>query len=615
MEHATKAPSHQHREGPVRQHRAAPTTAATLIDNRPGTIAQRELAVAVSTGTRVSALQGSPVLAFSPRVIAQRRRLERMFGNAVGQSEHSVPVAQLLMSDGDFNTKMKITDEDDIHLRYIAVRLYVYHDTVKDKYQERLRCLRWLDHDIYTWLDRNKSKVPEGNPRIAVMNDLLNESETEHQGIIRDIQFTEDENVPIDVEGLDEKTVLKVKEVWEGILTGKSNIKLSTGGRFGDKMLARIAKLLQTSIGQQLLSELGKPQNDPSRQIRIVPNLPQDIDEGKKGSFAKPIEEKRLARSLSESIFGAPVVRDQHGLVETEDTSGSPDDYPVVEGRKQVNDAIMKGTTKGVTWGGTRYRFGGGQGSHVRIQDEKGSNVDKDLNKIATPGFVTLGHELGHALRILRGGSLGTPTLYSEHAKEFGLDPSLEGLDKAVWSDLEEFVNINEVENQIRQETGMSLRSFHAVKVTEILNKRTMTLMLNQILDKVPHEYQTYVQGPIETVSEQLLYREDWDFGVPEVVEKTRSALLRWQEHMLTLIEEAKIFDDLQARYYKIFNDQSGRQFEQKLSAHQDILRAVKIADDIARKRFFESKEAMDQMRQAVEFLEKSSGVIAKAIV
>lgn len=524
------------------------------------------------------------------------------------------PVAQLLMSDDDFNEKMKITEEDDIGLRYIAVRLYLYHDLQKEKYQERLKGLRWLDDSIYQWLDQNKSPDPGANPRMAVMNELLKESEKEHEAIIREIQYAKTDNLPIDVTGLDKDTVLKVKEIWEGILTGKSNIKLQTGGKFGDKILPRIAKLLQTPFGRELIGELARPQEDPSRQIRIVPNLPKNIDEGKKGSFAKPIEEARLPRTVKEQIFGAPVIRDQHELVETDDDISPQEDYPVVNGPKQLNDAIMKGKTKGVTWGGKRYRFGGGQGSYVRIQESTGHNVDKDLNQIVTPGFVSLGHELGHALRILRGGSITSPDLYSKHARQFGLDESLDSLDKSVWSDLEEFVNINEVENRIRGESRMTLRSFHATKVTAIVNKRKMTVLLNQILDKVPMECQSYVQGPISEVYEQLFYKESWDFGDPGVVKKTENALRRWQEEMPALIQDAKLFNNLRERYYKLFNDNSGLHYEEKLADHKDILGAVKDADRVAKHGFFENKEAMKQMQIAVEFLEKSSELIAKII-
>ena len=90
MEHATKSPSDQQREGPARQHPAAPGAAATIVDNRPATIAQRELADAVNDSSRVSLQQASFGLAFSPRVIAQRRRLEGLFGHAVQRAASGV---------------------------------------------------------------------------------------------------------------------------------------------------------------------------------------------------------------------------------------------------------------------------------------------------------------------------------------------------------------------------------------------------------------------------------------------------------------------------------------------------------------------------------------------
>ena len=83
MEIAAQSPSDHQRKSAAGQHPAATRAAATLVDNRPATVHQRELAVVIGDSPRVISQQSSRRLAISPRVIAQRRRLESLFGNAL----------------------------------------------------------------------------------------------------------------------------------------------------------------------------------------------------------------------------------------------------------------------------------------------------------------------------------------------------------------------------------------------------------------------------------------------------------------------------------------------------------------------------------------------------
>jgi hypothetical protein len=98
MEHATKSPSDQQRERAARRHRDAQSAAVTIVDSRPATIAQRELAGGIRDSSRVSAPRPSLGLAFSPRVIAQRKRLEGMFGPAI-QRVASGAIQRITMDD------------------------------------------------------------------------------------------------------------------------------------------------------------------------------------------------------------------------------------------------------------------------------------------------------------------------------------------------------------------------------------------------------------------------------------------------------------------------------------------------------------------------------------
>jgi hypothetical protein len=88
------------RQGPSVRRPAAPRAAATVVDNRPGAVAQRELAGAVGTSPRFLARQVSlRSLHNSPRLVAQRQQLRSLFGPAIqrkGGSEKKASRARLL---------------------------------------------------------------------------------------------------------------------------------------------------------------------------------------------------------------------------------------------------------------------------------------------------------------------------------------------------------------------------------------------------------------------------------------------------------------------------------------------------------------------------------------
>ena len=82
MAHTTKSQSDQHRGYPAAQRLAASGAAATVVDQRPAEVAQRELADAVSIRPRVIVQPASRRAVLSgPRVVAKVRRLEGLFGN------------------------------------------------------------------------------------------------------------------------------------------------------------------------------------------------------------------------------------------------------------------------------------------------------------------------------------------------------------------------------------------------------------------------------------------------------------------------------------------------------------------------------------------------------
>ena len=77
------------------------------------------------------------------------------------------------------------------------------------------------------------------------------------------------------------------------------------------------------------------------------------------------------------------------------------------------------------------------------------------------PEFVTLGHELSHSERMMKGVSVP----FASDMDKFGFQGS--GVQKRLWNNAAEYVNIAGTENAIRQEHGIPDRQFHAGDLME----------------------------------------------------------------------------------------------------------------------------------------------------
>jgi hypothetical protein len=568
-------------------------------------------------GEPARAVPGLPPLRAAEVLALQRAVGNRAVQRLALQWRAAAPAPrriQRLPTRQEFRDGVTLTHGDPAALMRIAVRLGAYADAGARDFPLRLKLLRQLDAAIYEWFDAVKASTLANDARTQYMRLLMADSEKEHVRVVRALQTEPEVVLPVDVTGMDDDTREQIGKLWLGILTGESNIKLKTGGRFGDRMLSQIAHLLQEPAGRRLIALLSRAQDDPARQIRIVAEMPEGVDKGAPGSRAQPIEEQRPPTSLYERMFGTEVIKDKHELQEETDIAARDEDYPAVTSAAELNDAISARAFKGLTLGGTKYRFNQGQGSYVRMQADATPKMDAQGNEIVTPGFVTLGHELGHALRILHGGSVVAGAFYTEHANVVGLDRAAESQDMKLWSNLEEYVNITQTENAIRAEHGITARAFHAVKVKAIRNKAAATARFETILRTAPQAVRPYVQGPVEDLVANLTWKEDWDFASDVVVQQATGLLDTWEHDLPGLVLRAQRVAALRLRYEALFNDNFASHYADRLRAVGEIWTPAERAEAVLRPGLGPNTGAEDQLELDVVELEKRREQIAKLI-
>ena len=196
----------------------------------------------------------------------------------------------------------------------------------------------------------------------------------------------------------------------------------------------------------------------------IVPKLPTHLQPKSEteSSYAVPTQ-KLLDEKYAGAEFGA-----------SQDVRKR--DAPRITGPEGLTQAVLAGK-KGVRLGGQSYKFGEGSGAYVKIvpgsETEAGPKMAGTAgNEALDPEFAgTLGHELGHAMKI-RAGALAPGT---DSAVMSALEPDEN--EQMLWSKRpEEFVNVNAIENKIRQEHGVPERKYHKPLSSVIASQRATEL-------------------------------------------------------------------------------------------------------------------------------------------
>jgi hypothetical protein len=238
--------------------------------------------------------------------------------------------------------------------------------------------------------------------------------------------------LPDDVQGEDRQ---RANELWGSISTNQGNLRIQTDNQeFHHRTLAGVGKLLQGAHGRGLLGELNAPQpeNDPNRRVVISDTHQQNLTH-----------------------------------------AGRPGDYSA------GSWSLARQT------GGEDRRQGEGTGSYVQIQPEAPGNLRQhqmgvDREPIHEPGFITLGHELGHSRRALRGEAQASSWTHDDVS-----------FDELQWTAPEERGNITTEENPLRAEHGLAERKYHhTIESAENARKpHAIQQRLNRLYGSIPQEH------------------------------------------------------------------------------------------------------------------------------
>ncbi len=353
--------------------------------------------------------------------------------------------------------------------------------------------------------------------------ELLNNVQEEHEHLISQSVVHNDTTPPIaNFKSLPKQEQTLITSLWNKLVAGNGNIHITeTESRtdsgtntvhtrnhagFKNKVLAQFARLLETSTGLEIVHHLSKD-TQGNKVITIKPGLSKasggfSASEPAAGPAVMTGADKLMEFNMNNMFKNQPNARRKREKYGRENfvtlnirsmKSVQERTAAIYNARKHYPHA------KGVKVGRKYYKFGAGTAVNVTLTPDVPDTadhatsrfVDANKNEIPTPNYITLGHELGHAVHMQTGANLGddatTMSLFGHMA------PHLSQKQKGEWSNVEEYANINHVENSIRHEYGMKARYGHInqkVVQTERLGK--VEDVLYQIRNVLPNNRGTF---------------------------------------------------------------------------------------------------------------------------
>lgn len=336
--------------------------------------------------------------------------------------------------------------------------------------QLRLRALRELDKRINVAHAANQ-QPPASTGLIALYRD----SEAEHRDLVAAI-VEGGQHLPVDTTGIGNQEQQTMLATWQQIVAGGGNLRIKGGGQFRNRMLASVAKLMQGQYGRGLITAINAHGGGENQRVTLGSDFAAELQ----GT-------QRQQGAGSEAI----------PLSDLQDANGKPYEFKVAQGPvaenqvrtyqgntpEQFDDFLRTLDRPYFKFGDTIYQPGAATGSLVRITDPASAvKVGTNDNEVLSPEFVTVGHELGHAARMLRGQTTSSTMRVGEHG--------VRGMaDEQLWSSAEELLNITGVENRIRGEHDIGARKYHVGSLESVRHEKNKEAFETQkavVMGRIP---------------------------------------------------------------------------------------------------------------------------------
>lgn len=403
-----------------------------------------------------------------PNQIHPTQELNRQIGAIDPEIQRTLPEAATYTN----------LDPTDALLVAVGTAVQNYNTVVSDKlktaaqYQTAMNRLQGVDRAIYVWFNQvsGVNQRLSASPHYATVKSLTSATEKEHEKLIDSTKNMLDV-LPFDDIGLLEPEKTQLKTLWQEIVNNRGKIQILGSTSYKKRVRAELAKILSSPTGRRMLTFLNTPKPGEIRgslQAKLnniyisekLTNLPKDVRKASPdlveqiGSEATPLGIKDLdpLRSIEAvtEVTSSPIDPLAAPLDATE--------YPSVDSThlSNVREAAWGGTARGFAINGKKYTFNANTtGAYVTSFPGQSLDAAKGTrNEIFNPSWVTLGHELGHAANF----KAGATTLKKNEL----LDPlTNNNPDSMIWDNPEELLNIENVENALRNESGLTEREGH----------------------------------------------------------------------------------------------------------------------------------------------------------
>ena len=336
-----------------------------------------------------------------------------------------------------------------------AVKSYNKIASSTTKITQRLARLRALDDAIWTWYAALGAQAITG-PNTALVGRIARESEDEYASIVAKYGHRV---LPIDTSHMTVTEIADAQDLWDSIFFGQGRVLLEGTSGYVKRSRGNLAKILNTPTGRKLLTYLDQPGTDQSDDItgRVVigDELPAGLQ-----TDGLDVNQKSYAKAFG---AGGAAATDQAQRLRLRnpkqkfrnryrDVAAPSFNAPGPTGLEQ---AIFAGDRK-VKIDGKYYEFGQGA-TGAFVHTIRATDLDQDIpnttgNVAYTPEFITLAHELGHAMHHLAGTTTDAVPLANAY---YPGGP-------APWTNPEELFTIMGIDNAIRNEAGLEQRASHA---------------------------------------------------------------------------------------------------------------------------------------------------------